>query len=118
MYSKFKVFKLESNIKTSLQMLLLVMIIVLRNLVIWKWMILMMPPIVVKLLFLISTLVISQNLVLSVCVSLVVVFVNIDLRIHECVKSVKIIVSLIYRVLSLSVNARKMLLLKKCSCKV
>ena len=76
------------------------------------------PPIVVKLQLIIRSFIISKNKVLSVCVSLVVVFVNIDLRIYKFVKSVQTVVLCIYPVVSLLVNVENVLLLKRCNWKV
>lgn len=51
-----------------------------------------MLPIVVKLIFIISMLVLSRSKVLNLIVSVVVVFLNLNLRDSRCVKSARIIV--------------------------
>jgi hypothetical protein len=61
-----------------------------------------MLPIVVKLIFIISMLALSQNKVLSIVVSVVVVFLSLDSKGSRCVKSAIIIVLQIYLAISLS----------------
>ena len=60
-----------------------------------------MLPIVVKLIFIISMLVVRRNKVLNVIVSVVVMFLNLNLKGSSCVKSVRIIVLRIYLAISL-----------------
>ena len=68
---------------------------------IWKRKVLVMLPIVVKLIFIISMLVLSRSKVLNVIVSVVVVFLNLNLKDSSRVKSARIIVLQIYLAISL-----------------
>ena len=73
-----------------------------------------MPPIVVKLVIYLSKFVISLKFVFNVVVSVVVVFLPVDLVIL-CAKSVKIIVLHIYQRVSFMVKRNHAQLLKKLS---
>ena len=71
-----------------------------------------MLPIVVKLIFIISMLVLSRSKVLNIIVSVVVVFLILNLRDSSCVKSARIIVLQIYLAISLLEKRKDVLLLE------
>ncbi len=74
--------------------------------------VLVMLPIVVKLIFIISMLALSRNKVLNIIVSVVVVFLILNLRDSSCVKSVRIIVLQIYLAINLLEKRKDVLLLE------
>lgn len=77
-----------------------------------------MLPIVVKLIFIISMLVLSRSKVLNVIVSVVVVFLNLNLKDSSRVKSARIIVLQIYLAISLLEKRTDVMLLEILSWKL
>jgi hypothetical protein len=80
--------------------------------------VLVMLPIVVKLIFIISMLVLSRSKVLNVIVSVVVVFLNLNLKDSSRVKSARIIVLQIYLAISLLEKRTDIMLLEILSWKL